>query len=66
MQFFNEVTPKQVLGILLDASKVERDMKKVEEREQFFGRIFGILAIFRSTRLLKEESEGSKEVAFEN
>lgn len=63
MQFFNEVTPKQVLGILLDASKVERDMKKVEEREQFFGRIFGILAIFRSTRLLKEESEGSKEVA---
>ena len=63
MQFFNEVTPKQVLGILLDASKVERGMKKVEEREQFFGRIFGILAIFRSTRLLKEESDESKEVA---
>ena len=63
LQFFKEVTPKQVLGILLESSKVERDMKKIEEREQFFGRIFGILAIFRSTRLLKEESDESKEVA---
>lgn len=30
-------------------------MKKADEREQIFGRIFGILAIFRSTRLMGEK-----------
>ena len=51
LQFFNEVTPSLVLRVLLENSQIEQGMKKIEERDQLFGRLFGILAIFRSTRL---------------
>ena len=54
MQFFSEVTPNIVFRVLKDSSKIEPGMKKTDEREQIFGRIFGILAIFRSTRLMGE------------
>ena len=39
----------------MDSSKIERGMTKTEERDQIFGRVFGILALFRSSRLVQND-----------
>lgn len=38
----------------MDASAIEGGMKRTEKRDQVFGRLFGILSLFRSTRFMKE------------
>lgn len=48
-----------MLRVLLENSQIEQGMKKIEERDQLFGRLFGILAIFRSTRLVPTPKDTS-------
>lgn len=54
MQFFPNVPLKSVFTMIMDASAIEGSMKRAEKRDQVFGRLFGILSLFRSTRFQKE------------
>ena len=40
--------------MIMDSSAIEGGMKRSEKRDQVFGRLFGILSLFRSTRFMKE------------
>ena len=63
MQFFPSVPLDCVYKTLLQATEIESGMKGMEERDMYFGRIFGILALFRSSRFLNEEpTENTKEI----
>ena len=40
--------------MIMDSSAIEGGMKRSEKRDQVFGRLFGILSLFRSTRFMTE------------
>lgn len=57
------VTPTRVLELMKAAMKTSSSMKGNEEREIFFGRVFGCMALIRSGRLTADEAEARKMVA---
>ena len=54
MQCFPNVPLNSVFTMIMDSSAIEGGMKRSEKRDQVFGRLFGILSLFRSTRFMKE------------
>lgn len=63
MQFFPVVSLRSVFDTIMESSAIQNGMKRAEERNQNFGRIFGILSLFRSTRFLNDPpTEETREI----
>lgn len=56
-EFPRDITLTETLELLIDAMQVTASMKAMEQREHMFGKLFGLLALHRSGRLLETENE---------
>ena len=57
------MTTECVCKEVFSASEIQSGMKNTEKKDQWLGRVFGILALYRSTRFLsKEASESDIEI----